>query len=445
MIFSNPIPLELCIDSFHLIAEMTSDKGEKSLKRIPMEKLNEKESSSSFKIPANSKCFPITMTFNLNEIRLIKLIGYQIEIFKSWHRINFYEIYKPELEKNYASKATSPIQSHYDIEMIPKLPLIRDIQIGNYAASISQSKYFNLKCKLGTRETFEVSLITEDEDLEIIEFNFNVLNEQLVNRLNTKITLQKQNDNQLKYLFTVDSFNYDTSNFEASQETELEVSSLLEIKYTNDSGRANNLCLILKCQIVVKFYPVYNVSLLNIFDLSENAFQIVLLVRNLLADQSFFVLSEAGKTEIATRLDKELRLEVKKLSLIDFLLKLQEARSFNTAMKDLINERLNLELNLSNDLSFKIKLDAKFEFGSFRNCLFLCPLQFNSQLILNDSSSQINDAELFKLYTLIVCFQLEHGLDEAVILDNYEFRCQIKKRINFKMLTGSFDWTLSVS
>ena len=100
-------------------------------------------------------------------------------------------------------------------------------------------------------------MIADNEnELEIIDFNFIVLNEKMLekSKLNTKIEVIR-NENQKNFI-KVDSTQFFTDIL--LEETDRDLSCLLELKYTNKHGKEQNLCHILKFQVYIKFIqPIF--------------------------------------------------------------------------------------------------------------------------------------------------------------------------------------------
>jgi hypothetical protein len=100
-------------------------------------------------------------------------------------------------------------------------------------------------------------MITENEiDIDIIDFNFTILNEKLLekSKLNTKIDIIR--DENKKNFIKVDSTKFFTDIL--LEEADRDLGCLLELKYTNKHGQEQNLCHVLKFQVYIKFIqPIY--------------------------------------------------------------------------------------------------------------------------------------------------------------------------------------------
>ncbi len=96
----------------------------------------------------------------------------------------------------------------------------------------------------------------DSNNLEIIESKFTILNEKLLesNKLNTKVDVFELNHE--KRFLKIDSTSYRVDNM--IDESELDLSCFLELKYTNEHGKQQNLCHVIKCQVFIKFVqPIY--------------------------------------------------------------------------------------------------------------------------------------------------------------------------------------------
>ncbi len=412
--------------------------------------------TSQFKIPASATEFKLTVGFYFAEIMNFKIIGYELDLFNYASKIYFYDIYNPELDKNSRNNA-NPIDSHYDVVMIPKLPVIRDLEFVNAESksSITHAKYVHLKSQLGTRETRRMNLVMSEvsNDFEVIGFTFTVLNEQLAKKLKAEISLVKDEETQ-GYVLTIDSFKYNSNDLaEEEENNEVEISSVLEIKYTSKSGMENNLCHTLRVHLVVKFTPVYRVTLLKIASLDEKSFTMTIKVRNLLQDQSFFILSDSskiGKMEIEAKQEQELTLDMAKLSWFDFRnrnldMNNNESGSSRAVLStshilgNLINESLNLELNLRNKLSFRIKLDSRANLAKYADRLFFCPFDLRPEL----------SARLDQQCTLIAFFEAKRNASDQDVgrfFEGYSLTCRIQKRKGgLRVVSNDFEVCLDVS
>jgi hypothetical protein len=443
LIFSNPIPLELHVESLALLAETT----EKKLFKLELFLTDTEDKQRQFRIPANTNEFKLNVGFYFEEMITFKIIGYEIELFNFTSKIYFYDIYNPEAGKS--SPKAHPIDSHYDVTMIPKLPVIKDVEfVGSEStSSITDIRYVNLNSKLGTKETFKMNLIMSEasnDDFEIIKFNFAVSNEQLAKKLKAEILLDRSQDDE--YILTIDSFKYNSDYLSEEEEnTKAEVNSLLEIKYTNASGRKNNLCHTLRVTLSVKFTPVYRVSLIRVVDLDDTRFKMTLNVRNLLQDQSFFVLTDSStvnKIEIGAKMEHELTLDVKKLNWFEFrnrnLDLNNNPRSVSGhVLNDLINESLSLELNLNEKLSFKIKLDPRADLQKYMDRLFVCPFELRPELGVNQAGT----------CTLVAFFNPKEFGDQEMgrFLEGFDLACRVVKRKGLRVVANEFETSLNVS
>lgn len=415
--------------------------------------IDEKDNTRSFVIPALSKESKMVASFRYDQICTLKIIGYEIELFNSTHKIYFYDIYNPDWDRSVSQHHQAAIQSHYQIEMIPKLPVIKDIHLSSplEASRITRSNYVIVNTRLGTVENFELEFVLEDNDLdkmEIIETKFSLMNEQLAHKLNTKITFNKQADKE--YILVVDSVDYNPN--EEPNSNESDVNSLLEIKYTNESGKENNLCNVLKVQVVIKFSPVYQVSLADVTDLSGDLFRVSLLIKNFLIAEQFSMINSTTGQQVVVDSEKSetMAIDLKKFTINElYSIKSQvdannnSNLNFLSSVQVLLNKAIGLELDLD-----KVKFKVALKLGQLTcaqlSNLLKCPIELNARL---GESSNMGDNSI---QSLIVLYDEPKQADASSLVKmllaefNIVFKIRSRSKIGFISTGDQAEWKLEV-
>ncbi len=155
MTFYNQSSAELNIEYVDLIIE-TPQNTNMNLSLFK----EDSQTDRSFKIDSK-RTNKFKFNFKYQHLEQFKIIGYEINTLKSVNRIMFEELAQPEISKlrNTKKIESDSIRQQYDIEMIPKLPVIIDLRFfyddsNNslvYSNLLSQSKNLTINCKLGTR------------------------------------------------------------------------------------------------------------------------------------------------------------------------------------------------------------------------------------------------------------------------------------------------------
>jgi hypothetical protein len=156
---SNPIQSELLIDRIQLIAESNVDNSDKLL--FDLKQFDDENNQiSPIKIPASEDNFELKLAFKPNCLGAFKIIGYEIVCLKFKSEILFENLLLTSSNKNNNinnSTDNNSIQSSYNIEVIPNLAVIKEIQM--FSFDINQ----NLKevhCSLyETEKTSQVPII----------------------------------------------------------------------------------------------------------------------------------------------------------------------------------------------------------------------------------------------------------------------------------------------
>lgn len=126
------------------------------------------QSSNHFKIPLNSGEYKIDLFFVHNNLDELKLIGYELKSLKIKHEIMFEEICNPRSSNDHSNSNSrllslkSPndstaVQICYDINMIPRLPVIKSIELfksdfndnRQVVSQFMDSKFIAITSKLG--------------------------------------------------------------------------------------------------------------------------------------------------------------------------------------------------------------------------------------------------------------------------------------------------------
>ena len=104
-------------------------------------------------------------------------------------------------------------------------------------------------------------------DFLVLKFELNILNEINCEKCKAKISLIKQDELDVlkRYALEIDTTNFCSDLLLNSDESD--VSCMIDIHYTNNSGSEQNLCYKLKFKLLIKFMQVVHISLINIEDL----------------------------------------------------------------------------------------------------------------------------------------------------------------------------------
>lgn len=239
--------------------------------------------------------------------------------------------------------------------------------------------------------------------MEILEFNFVVLNYQLVTNLNASITVVKEN-----FSFKL---KVDTSDFSAIDDL-TDLNCFFEMKYTNKHGIDENLCYILKKQLNIKFSQLISTKIVNLFDLDEHKFQIELLVKNL-TDNHIYLEYPDKKDEILNgKSEVTLRQNILKFGL-----------SLTNEISYLINERLNIKYAFNRTSYFDLKIERQNLNKNFKCILFKNPLDIIFDL---KSNIQSNDS----VYTLGIFVR------NNILLDNLDTSISFEILDKLRIING---------
>lgn len=182
-------------------------------------------------------------------------------------------------------------------------------------------------------------------EMEIINLKLSILNEQILESLKSNVCLEKED----KVLLKIESDNFPCD----IQARELQMNSYLEIKYTNQVGYENNLCNLFKIQMVVKFTQAILAKIVDINDLNENEFELVLCVENLLLDKSIKFIFNQDEFEIKPKLASNLKIKITKFDLESLI----DSNDFNSPSVNNLNNSMNIFFKIDSiNENFKILL-----------------------------------------------------------------------------------------
>ncbi len=463
--FTNITPIDLQIEYINILCENLNENNQQNhintfkIKLFLNENklIDDKEGNRAIVLPAKCKNFKIDMFFFIENYFHFKMIGYEFELFNFLHTIYLYDIYDSDSDRNRSNEANSTVQSHYDIEPIPNLPVINDIQVLNQANNsvykIKKNKTIHINSKLGSEEIYKVEFLMQNEtkldhnsnELSSIKFklvfiSFNVLNEQMINKLSAKIKLinrGEEAEDSVKslenYFLSINSIDFANFIDDYSNEENLDLNCNLELKYTNQSGIDYNMSHILKIQFVIHFVQVYKVRLDKISDLSENEFDLGLNIKNLLQDNAIVLNNDNDLIEITSKNERKTKIKMDKFSLN--YLTINNQFDLNHNIKELLNKHINLESKIGDDKSLKIKFNTQSEFLNYASKIFKCPLRFHLKL----SNEARNSIVLF--------YNVDDGIDKEwfkALLHICDFKFRIKNPVYIKFLSNNVQWCLEV-
>ena len=205
-------------------------------------------------------------------------------------------------------------------------------------------------------------------------------NDQQIQKLNANISITSNVvDSSMKadplnaYSLRIDSSNFDSNNL--LDEGDLDVSSWLEIKYTNQTGVLNNQCNVFKIMLVIQFSQSVYFSLRDLINLDTRYFQMLLAIKNL-SKSTILLKRSNNKNEQVIEVVKEsseLEFQVDMIK-ID-ITSLDQINGENVCCK--INEHLNLSYALENEpnslISLKFNRYSK-QFNNFLSRIITCPI-----------------------------------------------------------------------
>lgn len=209
---------------------------------------------------------------------------------KTLNSIKFSELWSDGNGQNKENQ----LETNYNIEMIPKLPVINDLIVKQQDInkntqslnSLRESKVLKINSKLGTCEQYQLDFVFEKDfdsnDFELFEQKLVVQKDLLLEKMNIQIELIKRDDvskvlphhnSAQMFSIRIDSSKYtniplnNVASDEQNGELQLETSCFIEIKFTNAFGRLQNACHIFRAQFLIKFEQVVQLLVNDIIDL----------------------------------------------------------------------------------------------------------------------------------------------------------------------------------
>lgn len=151
--FTNTVPIDLKINFINLILE-TSEPTIVYLELFSLDQSKER----SFIIPSESVDFLVKLGFVYDQLGSFKIIGYDLSLLNHQNNILFTDLIQNKFEtnkiQNFSTSTQSSIESNYEIEMISKIPLIKQIILQSnelvveiYSAELVSTPILN--CHLG--------------------------------------------------------------------------------------------------------------------------------------------------------------------------------------------------------------------------------------------------------------------------------------------------------
>lgn len=286
--FTNPFPASLSIDSLSLIVEScqdqtnkfalplstAADNGQRGFE-IPPRGLNENESTDSDQQTA------FQMAFEFEQLGRFRIIGYEIRLWNDSNRILLKDLVQENDSKLKAKQqslkaAAVSLQSSYEIELLPRIPVAKAVQFLTRdandnlesAGTLSEAETPQLTAQLGLSREFLLRLEFTDSHEELTDITIEqsscfVLNETNLARFNASVAMAD----------TIDSCCLRVDSSEARLDTPvedttcLELPCMLELKYSNKAGREQNLCHTLRKQILVRLVPLVSATIADIKDI----------------------------------------------------------------------------------------------------------------------------------------------------------------------------------
>ncbi|CAF0900744.1 unnamed protein product [Brachionus calyciflorus] len=442
--FTNILPIQMKIKSIDLIAESktNNDNNPKEQFLISLVKFDEPTQREIILEP-KSNSVKINLGFVFNNLGNYLIIGYELTTFNNKETIYFSEIIFKK--KNKYSNTTSSIEKSYQFDMVPKIPIIKQIRLirqnfSNQVFHVDQTKNLIVESFLGNKVNFLVDLIQEyeAEEMEILKYRFNILNDQQAQRLNCKIDFTKTDN----FYLSIDSteFKFDSifkdlelnKDQEQTANKELELKNFLEIKYTNNTGLENNLCNNFKVQTLIKFtQPIY-AKLININDVNENEFEVVVFIENLLKNDSIKVHLGNSKEEIIESLSSlEIRKTINKFELFSLL----SYEDFNKTSIDNLNKFLNIHFSIDSDPSkFKILFSHSVtNLMSYLDKIYKFPFKLVTEL-----SKEIK-SQFISYSIMMIVF---NNTEFKHLNNKYNFKAKIIDKIGNFYISKNFSWRL---
>lgn len=291
-----------------------------------------------------------------------------------------------------------------------------------------------------------------------------VQNDQQAQKLNAQIGIvtcdnnnNNNNDNNHRppYALRIDSSNFDSNNL--LEQSELEVSTWLEIKYTNKQATECNQCHVFKIQLVVRFSQTVYFSLKNLVDLDAEKFLMTLFVRNL--SKSSILLKSATTTTASTNVDNADRtITIDENGEYEFEVEMNKLRltSLNQIDNDpvavaCVNEAINDHLRLAyTTASAAVAAKSVLKFNSqsqlFRKYyvqMFSCPIELSAHRairVMSDSSHST------KLHTLMLVAKSRLVSDVSSSSSGKLVRISWKfNNLNYSIVSKNKEWLIRVT
>lgn len=265
-------------------------------------------------------------------------------------------------------------------------------------------------------------------EMEILDLKLSVLNEYILKNLNSRVSLSK--DEKIILKIESNNFAFDT------EPNEKELNSYLEIKYTNQIGKDNNLCNVFKIQTNVKFTQVVLAEIKKITDLNDHEFEMVLNVKNLMEDKLIKCFYMNNQIEIKPKNDSAIKIKIQKFHLESLL----GSNNYNYSSIDNLNKLMNIYFSIESEKE-KIKIllsDQGTNLKSFLNIIYKFPFNLKSFVKLDtNSTNSFNYCSIM----LVVLNKPELNF----LQDAFSLNANIRNKIKNFFLVKNFTWLFDVS
>lgn len=265
-------------------------------------------------------------------------------------------------------------------------------------------------------------------DLEILDLKLSVLNEHILKNLNSSVSLNKEENIILKI---------ESNNFAFDREpNELELNSYLEIRYTNQVGKENNLCNVFKIQTNVKFTQVVLAEIKKINDLNEQEFELVLNIKNLLEDKLIKCFYMNYQIEIKPKMDSNIKVKIKKFDFESLL----GSNNYNSSSVDNLNKIMDIFFSLESEKEkFKVLLsELGPNLNSYLSIIYKFPFTLKSFVKLD-----LNSTKTFNYCSVMLVILNKPEL--SFLQDGFSLKANIRNKIKNFFVIKNFTWLLDVT
>lgn len=291
---------------------------------------------------------------------------------------------------------------------------------------------------------FEVNLEEACVDLEILDLRLLGQNDQQAQKLGTSISivsipkttkdseaLSHQKNRPTSYALKIDSSNFTSNNL--LEESELDITTYVEIKYTNKMGSDRNQCNVFKSQLVIRFAQIVYFSLRDLVDVDARNFEIVLSVRNLSKSPIVLKQSVASESVVEENAELESRVAMRKL----------ELNGSDVDLNAAINANLDIKYAQQGSDSFSaLKFNNQSQqFRNYSAKIFSCPIDLAVRRSVSSSNSHGP-----KLYSLMLIAKNSLKPDWiSAQSTNFYFIISWKiDNLNYSIVSKDKDWILKV-